>query len=141
MVILANFKTTADNVVPNFPFTGTWYDLMDETGSTTINVTDTASPINIPAGEFRMYGNQLPSLSTDEVSLNNNLTLYPNPASTSLNISENVQSVEIFSLVGQKVMELNNVNAVDVSSLQTGLYMIKLTNVDGVVGSTKFMKQ
>src|SRR5690606_11677511 len=30
VVILANFEMSAQNIVPDFPYTGTWYDLMDE---------------------------------------------------------------------------------------------------------------
>ena len=37
--------------------------LMDETGNKTLNVTNLASSINIPAGGFRIFGNQESTLS------------------------------------------------------------------------------
>ncbi len=65
IVILSNFNVTSQNVTPDFPYTGTWYDLMDESGSTSINVTNTTSAINIPAGGFKIYGNKPSTLSID----------------------------------------------------------------------------
>ena len=84
VVILANFDVTTQNVVPDFPYTGTWYDLMDDTYNTSINVTNTSSPITIPAGEFKIYGNAVPqTLSNTEADIADTFKLYPNPALSS----------------------------------------------------------
>ncbi len=54
VVILANFSVHQLKMsTPDFPYTGTWYDLMDGTGSTSINVTSTTDQISIPAGGFQ----------------------------------------------------------------------------------------
>jgi hypothetical protein len=37
-------------IATGFPYTGTWYNLMD---NTTINVTDASAPITIEAGGFK----------------------------------------------------------------------------------------
>ena len=71
VIVLANFDVVAQNVNTSFPTTGTWYDLMDETGSTTISGSTTS--INIPPGEFRIFGNQASTLSSDEFGLLNNV--------------------------------------------------------------------
>jgi hypothetical protein len=58
-LVLGNFDVTA-SIAYWFPYTGTWYNLMD---NTTINVTDNTSPIIIEAGGFRVYGNKVASLA------------------------------------------------------------------------------
>lgn len=55
VLILANFDVTQQNVATAFPYTGTWYNLMD---NSTLNVADVNAPISIPAAGFRIYGNQ-----------------------------------------------------------------------------------
>ncbi|WP_294271247.1 alpha-amylase family glycosyl hydrolase [uncultured Chryseobacterium sp.] len=63
IVVLANYNTTVQNVVPYFPYTGAWQNLMDNTVS---NITSTTAPITLQPGEFRIFGNYTGSLSTDE---------------------------------------------------------------------------
>lgn len=74
-----------------------------------------------------------------------NFSAYPNPASNNLTISasKNIENVEIFNLIGQKVMGLTpntNNKRIDVSSLNTGVYVLKAT-IEGIKGSYKFVKQ
>lgn len=129
VVILANFDVTAQNVVPNFPYTGDWYDLMDETGSSFINVTNTSSAINIPAGEFRIYGNKLATLSINDVILDKDFAIYPNPASTTFKVNKAVETVSIFDITGKQITHFNgNFNAkhdFDISKLSKGIYVVK----------------
>jgi hypothetical protein len=46
VLVLGNFDVTAKAIATGFPYTGTWYNLMD---NTTINVTDASAPITIEA--------------------------------------------------------------------------------------------
>ncbi|NND26864.1 MAG: alpha-amylase, partial [Flavobacteriaceae bacterium] len=72
VVILANFSNTSQDIVPDFPYDGPWYDLMDDTGSTSISVLDTTDPITIASGGFRIYGNAIPeTLSNPSLEVNN----------------------------------------------------------------------
>ena len=129
VVILANFDVTAQNVTPDFPYTGTWYDLMDETGSTSINVTNTANPINIPAGEFRIYGNKAATLSTEDVILDEAFTLFPNPTTTSFSINKAIGKVTIYNITGKKILTYTDnfqpSYSFDVSKLSNGIYLVK----------------
>jgi len=75
----------------------------------------------------------------------NEFIIYPNPAKEVLNIhSKNIleiQSVEIYNLLGQIVLSVpNNTNAINVSSLKTGTYFIKINTDKGSI-NTKFIKE
>ena len=124
VVILANFDVIDHNVVPNFPFTGTWYNLMD---NTSINVTNTAAPINLQPGEYRIYGNQQTSVSTPE-NVNLDFEIYPNPAHNELVVNQALTKLEIYAINGQLVKSINVKPAqmhFDVSHLKNGFYVIK----------------
>ncbi|HCN48896.1 MAG TPA: alpha-amylase [Chryseobacterium sp.] len=72
VVVLANYSTSAQNVVPYFPYAGQWQNLMDDTVS---NITSTTAPITLQPGEFRIFGNYAGSLSTTDVNAANKLSL------------------------------------------------------------------
>jgi glycosidase len=55
VVILGNFGVTGGSIVPNFQSTGMWYEFF--TGAA-ISISNTAEPINLARGEYRMYSNQ-----------------------------------------------------------------------------------
>lgn len=64
-----------------------------------------------------------------------NFKMYPNPASNSLTFSatENIEQILIYNLVGQKVLQSNpkaNTFSTDISALQTGNYIVKITSLD-----------
>ncbi len=62
--------------------------------------------------------------------------IYPNPDSNTLHFTKNATFVEIFDLNGKLVLSANNnINAIDVSMLDEGVYFI---DVDGV--KSKFIK-
>lgn len=74
-----------------------------------------------------------------------NLRVYPNPASDFLNVSYNgtIQSVEVFNLLGQRVL-VKNVNQsayeLHVSDLHSGMYLVKV-NTDGGSKTVKVLKK
>jgi hypothetical protein len=62
----------------------------------------------------------------------NQFTYFPNPVKNTLqlNAQSNIQNVSIYNMLGQEVLRItpNNVNStVDMSSLQTGAYFVKVT--------------
>lgn len=82
-------------------------------------------------------------LSNTNFSANNlKFNLYPNPTNDILNIEmENeIQSLEIYSLLGQKVMTANNKN-INIGSLSNGLYMVRVQDIDGGVATQKLVKK
>lgn len=73
----------------------------------------------------------------------NNLSIYPNPANETLQISlpnnTIVQNAYILNTNGQIVKEINNLDKVDVSNLTPGLYLIQVNTNSGTV-TQKFIK-
>ncbi len=144
VVILANFDVISQNVVPNFPYTGTWFDLMDETGTTSINVTNTAATITIPAGQFRIFGNQASTLSIEYPNITSDFKIYPNPANHSFKINKDVVELNIYDITGKLVKTLKGNftpnDSFDVSELTQSLYLVKIKNNEGQVSTSKLIK-
>lgn len=73
--------------------------------------------------------NQVGTLSTNQVQLEQ-VSLYPNPVTHLLNIDAktvNIDKVEIYSLLGQRVLEVtDNVKTVSVANLNRGMYIVRL---------------
>ncbi|SHF92270.1 alpha-amylase family glycosyl hydrolase [Flavobacterium defluvii] len=142
VVILANFDTSAQNVATGFPYTGTWYNLMD---NTTINVTDVNAAINLPAGEYRIYGNKTANLAIDDFEKGSSVSLYPNPVSNYFTLNNAFTKVQVYSISGQLVKSFNSNGNTDfqfgVSELQTGLYIVKASDENNKTQVMKFIKK
>lgn len=70
-----------------------------------------------------------------------NFRLYPNPTSGILNFGvKQVEHVDVFNLQGQLIMSSNNCTQIDVSSLNNGVYFVKITQ-NGKVFHQKVIKQ
>lgn len=90
----------------------------------------------------RSLADLLSSSSFDNI---NGLTMYPNPLSgNTLYLTSNANaamSVQIFDLLGKEVLKANVVNnAVNVSSLNAGVYMVKVTE-EGKTATRKLVIQ
>jgi Leucine-rich repeat (LRR) protein len=91
------------------------------------------------------YTTTIAALSTQSFEFGSQFTLYPNPAKEVLNIqsknSLEIQSIEVYNLLGQVVLAVpNTTNAIDVSSLTRGNYFIKVNTSNGT-SNTKFIKE
>lgn len=141
VVILANFDVTTQNVPTNFPYTGTWYNLMD---NSTINVVNTTTPIAIAAGDFKIYGNKVASLAIAKYENANSVFLYPNPTKNYFVINTAAVNVAVYSLTGQMVKsfkgDFSNENQYNVSDLPQGIYMVKIYNQEQQLQVMKLVK-
>nr|WP_315027418.1 alpha-amylase family glycosyl hydrolase [uncultured Chryseobacterium sp.] len=72
VVVLTNYTTSIQNVVPYLPYPGEWQNLMD---NSIVNFTSTTTPITLQPGEFRILGNYTGSLSTVDVNAAHKLSL------------------------------------------------------------------
>jgi len=142
VVILTNFDVNAQNVIPDFPYTGTWYNLMD---NSTIDVTSTTATIAIEAGGYRIYGNKPSTLGTDSFEVNGEMYLYPNPTSNYFTLNTTVSKVEIYAITGQLVKsfkgDLSKENQYPINDLKQGLYIVKAWNNNNKFKSIKLLKQ
>ena len=140
--VRTNFSDNTLNTAGGFPFTGTWYNLMD---NSTINVTSNSQNISIEPGGFRVYGNKASTLSSEEFHSNSNLSLYPNPTSGSFSINGQVSKVTIYSITGQLVKSFDTNTSenyqYDVNDLNRGVYLVKMLDDNKNTIITKLLKQ
>ena len=96
-------------------------------------------------------GNEPPNytLSTKgEVFTKNTLFVYPNPITDNLNIRNNtsIKSIEIFNTMGALVKAISNINKtslrdVNIENLSSGMYLIKVQDIEGKFYTSKFLKK
>ena len=79
--------------------------------------------------------------------INNNLSIFPNPATSELNIRShsNIKNIAVSNVIGQRVLSVDNVNAnnhsIELTSLAKGVYLLNIENVDGTSSIVKFVKR
>jgi len=81
------------------------------------------------------------TLSTKSIS-NETFNTYPNPVNDRLYFaSKDVSSVDIYSILGAKISSQSVTDAVDMSNLKTGMYLVRFLDKNGVVlNTTKVLK-
>lgn len=91
--------------------------------------------------------NALCDLATPDFETINTILVYPNPTKNLLHLKINetvtLKSIYIYNLIGQIAMKIENaknVSTLDVSSLKTGSYVIKIISDKGTA-SGKFIKE
>lgn len=140
VVIVANFTLAAQNITPDFPYTGNWVNLMDNTG---LPVSSTSMAISIEPGGFRIFGNAPSALSTDDNVADRkviSLALLQNPVSNGTAkikfANAGNGSLAIYDLTGKLVKTINlkadsGEMDLDVRSLSAGMYLIQLKAENG----------
>ena len=90
-----------------------------------------------------LYLAGISSLSVDNLNLKNNIQIFPNPASSTLNIKAEGNTItEIYDINGRKVMTSAN-KSIDIHHLGSGFYTVKIINSknNSTVTSHKLIKQ
>ncbi|MGB4415685.1 MAG: alpha-amylase family glycosyl hydrolase [Paludibacter sp.] len=134
-VLMGNFgDTPVLQIVPS----GTWYDLFtDNTG---------ASMFYLQPGEFKLYTNKKVTLSLTDIktpSTNHELIIYPNPAVDMIYIGlPATEQAEIFSLDGRLIRkQMINNGVANISTFQQGAYIIRLTDQENNIFTSRFIKK
>ena len=91
------------------------------------------------------YTTTIEALNTQDFDFGSQFTLYPNPVKEVLNFNSkenlNIQSVEIYNMLGQIVISVPNATtSIDISTLTKGNYFVKVNTEKGSA-NTKFVKE
>lgn len=130
ITVIGNFGVTSQNINPTFQTTGTWYNLLDDNAS--LNVSNINGTITLAPGEFKVFGNKPAALSTEKVSLDNSLLVYPNPTKDNFKLDTESKHLIIYNLLGKKVKEFkgnfNSSSSFSIKNLEKGMYFIRVDN-------------
>lgn len=92
----------------------------------TNNIHPTPNPPN--------YCIDLETVSVPNTIADANISIYPNPASTFIDIKGAVQSLAIYTINGQRVKDVSYPHQrISIAELPTGMYIIKLQTDDGIL--------
>lgn len=83
------------------------------------------------------------NLSTDDNYSLRKLKIHPNPVQDLLTINSpfEINQVEIFNIIGQKIYNIFNENSLNVSNLKTGIYILEIKDKLGNHETHKFIKK
>ena len=106
----------------------------------TANTGSTSGTFTINYIEF--YYVETAGLADSKLSNENSIRLFPNPVSDILLIKSlsTLKKLEVFNVLGQKVLGRENTNILNVSKLNSGAYILKTMNENGTVSTKKFIK-
>src|SRR5690606_3930680 len=78
-----------------------------------------------------------------ETSVFHEVKMYPNPTSGLLYIesTQEVQSYEMYNLIGQQLLKGNFTGSIDMKDISKGTYIIRLTTPNGEVFTDKVIKE
>ena len=67
-------------------------------------------------------------LSTENISFLSETRVYPNPVSNNLHIKskENILKIEIYNLLGKKLIEKENSSFISLSNLKSNMYLVRI---------------
>lgn len=130
-VIAGNFGVTAFDMQIGFQKTGTWYNLFEQS---TLNVDNTNMTIHFEPGDYYVFTDVYVPYTNDRNIVLDQIKIFPNPSTDYLTIQsqENIW-VSIYDIQGRKLLseQINrNYQTIDVSSLQSGVYTIVLSDAN-----------
>ncbi len=80
----------------------------------------------------------------NEISMANEIRIYPNPTSAELNFEINIYSqkkeIEIYNSIGQLILKTSKTNKLNISLFRKGVYVVKV-NLDDKYYVSKFIKE
>jgi 1,4-alpha-glucan branching enzyme len=139
MVIVGNFNSSGTAIMsPNFPTTGTWYDVI--TGET-MDVTNANMTINLASGKFKVLTNKkidFPSGIINEIS-NEKPGLKQTPDNLTVITEEPVIAVKIYTISGLLIKQTRGQNFISITDLPKGCYILTI-QLNGQNLSFKFLK-
>lgn len=101
---------------------------------TCIEVDDAAyADANFTKDATSTFSTDCATLSTSDFNLTQNISIYPNPTSSSVSISSatKILSLELYNLLGKRILITKNSNKLDLSNLNSGVYLVKIQTEKG----------
>lgn len=150
VVIVANFTLNTQNITPWFPYTGTWYNLMD---NSPLAVSSTSQTVAIEPGGFRIFGNSTALYAaTDDVQTVKNevsLIIAQNPVTNGIAklryTNANNGVLAIYDISGKmvqtaKTSKVNGDENISISGLKSGVYIVQLKSDKGIATAKMIVK-
>ncbi|WP_405297062.1 T9SS type A sorting domain-containing protein [Algibacter sp. Ld11] len=101
-----------------------------------------ASAYQRPLGAFLVGENENLSTKDFHEIANATIKIYPNPVKNSFKISEEFVSLFVYDLTGKALLQFSgDDDDLNVSKLNTGIYLLKVNDIQGNSSFVKFMKQ
>lgn len=127
---------------------GTWVTNTMSFVATTTDVVIYVRALAADSGDTEVFYDNISLKASATASVNDvfasSLKIYPNPATQVVNIStaEEINKIDVFSLQGKKVISVNklNNNSLDVSSLSSGIYLMKLASGNSIASKKLIIK-
>ncbi len=140
---VGNFDVKPAAVTVALPHGGAWYDVFS---GQTVNFTASFGATLQP-GEYRLFTDKpvdVPVLTNvaDVIATGNRFFAYPNPVANILYLGseKDVDTAEVFTEAGLRMMHARRVKQLDVSRLPAGIYFLRIT--EGRCRTTmKFVKE
>lgn len=77
----------------------------------------------------------------DAVENNQHYFVYPNPTKDVLNINQEMDEIQVYSVLGKLMIQEKNTSTVDLSSLPQGVYCVTLTTENGLKETKRIIKE
>lgn len=117
-----------------WPFNEDQYLLLNiAMGGVSGNIDPSFLSSNMVIDYVRVYQNVL---NVNDTSLLNELKIFPNPATTTIKMTskEKINSVEIYNMLGQRIMKkIGNIKSIDTSNMTSGMYILKIKIKESVL--------
>ena len=103
---------------------------------TCIEVDDAAfADANFTKDAAASFSKNCNTLSTSNFNKTQNIDLFPNPTSNSITVTSTTKivSLELYNLLGKRVMLIKNKSKLDLSNFNSGLYLLKIQTEQGII--------
>ncbi len=127
-------------VITRFPVDG----ILLDNGDGTITYTHTGNSVSDDIFQYTIEDNDGASsnvatvhiattLGMDGTYIQDDIRIYPNPTNSVLYIETNVEvaTIEVFNLLGVKVVKFKATNEIDIANLSSGVYLLTITDTMG----------
>ncbi len=132
---------------------GVWKDMISVTGNTNALYTncianDTVSEVRLYVTaatggivrlyEMELFGKAYTPNALKQISSNQDITIFPNPAKNKIRIEncESIKSIELYNSIGRQITQKFASNSIDISNLTSGFYTVIVNKTN----SCKFIK-